>query len=120
MASPTRCIAWPQRSITRWSIVGERMTGPPAKTHYRLRSHPRSSHQQIARVLKELHPASMLDVGAAQGILGQLLQESGLTIDAIEPNSDWAQAAQPYYRRVINSTVEAAELGEKVYDCIVC
>ncbi len=43
-----------------------------------------------------------------------------MAIDAIEPNSQWAEAARPYYRRVYNSTVEAAELGEVMYDCIVC
>jgi 2-polyprenyl-3-methyl-5-hydroxy-6-metoxy-1,4-benzoquinol methylase len=88
--------------------------------HYRLRRDPKSSHQQIARLLKELRPAATLDVGAAQGILGQLLADSGLMIDAIEPNNEWAEAAKPYYRRVMNSTVEAAELGENTYDCIVC
>ena len=62
----------------------------------------------------------MLDVGAAQGILGQLLADSGITIDAIEPNTDWADAAKPYYRRVMNSTVEAADLPDNTYDCIVC
>jgi len=62
----------------------------------------------------------VLDVGAAQGILGQLLADSGITIDAIEPNTDWAEAAKPYYRRVMNSTVEAADLPDNTYDCIVC
>lgn len=62
----------------------------------------------------------MLDVGAAQGILGQLLQESAIIIDAIEPNSQWADQARPHYRQVINSTVEAADLGQAIYDCIVC
>ena len=88
--------------------------------HYRLRRDPKSSHQQIARLLKELRPQQVLDVGAAQGILGQLLADSGITIDAIEPNTDWAEAAKPYYRRVMNSTVEAADLPDNTYDCIVC
>lgn len=43
-----------------------------------------------------------------------------MTIDAIEPNSDWAEAAKPFYRRVMNSTVEAAQLEDNTYDCIVC
>ena len=59
-------------------------------------------------------------MGAAQGILGQLLADSGTTIDAIEPNSDWAEAAKPYYRRVMNSTVEDADLPNNTYDCVVC
>jgi 2-polyprenyl-3-methyl-5-hydroxy-6-metoxy-1,4-benzoquinol methylase len=91
-----------------------------AGEHYRLRRDPKSSHQQIARLLNDLRPASILDVGAAQGILGQLLAESCLTIDAIEPNSQWADAARPFYREVINSTVEAANLPDDTYDCIIC
>jgi 2-polyprenyl-3-methyl-5-hydroxy-6-metoxy-1,4-benzoquinol methylase len=99
-----------------------------AGEHYRLRRDPKSSHQQIARLLRELRPGQVLDVGAAQGILGQLLSAeskiedrgSKIEIDAIEPNPAWAEAAKPFYRRVMNSTVEAAELGENVYDCVVC
>src|SRR6476660_6489641 len=116
MASPTRCTAWPQRCISRCCIVGERMM---AGEHYRLRRDRKSSHQQIARLLKEIRPQQVLDVGAAQGILGQLLADSGMTIDAIEPNPTWADAAKPFYRNVINSTVESANLPDNTYDCIV-
>jgi len=99
-----------------------------AGEHYRLRRDPRSSHQQIARLLKELRPGQVLDVGAAQGIMGQLLSAESkvedrgwkIEIDAIEPNPAWAEAAKPYYRRVMNSTVEAAELGKNIYECVVC
>jgi 2-polyprenyl-3-methyl-5-hydroxy-6-metoxy-1,4-benzoquinol methylase len=91
-----------------------------AGEHYRLRRDPKSSHQQIARLLKEIRPQQVLDVGAAQGILGQLLADSGMTIDAIEPNPTWADAAKPFYRNVINSTVESANLPDNTYDCIVC
>src|SRR4051794_17003452 len=109
----------------RWSIVGERKM---AGEHYRLRRDPKSSHQQIARFLKELRPKQVLDVGAAQGILGRLVVEeskigdrgSKIDIDAIEPNSEWAEAARPFYRRVMNSTVETANLSDNTYDCIVC
>ena len=80
----------------------------------------------------------MLDVGAAQGILGQLLADDAsvgagsgrpgteggetppLQIDAIEPNAAWADAASPFYRQVMDSTVEAANLPDNTYDCIVC
>src|SRR5881394_1619050 len=110
----------------RWSIAGERMTGGQSNAHYRLRKDRKSSHQQIARLLKETRPGQTLDVGAAQGILGRLLAEDGrpqgspLQIDAIEPNPEWAEAARPFYRRVMNSTVEEADLGEGIYDCVVC
>lgn len=67
-------------------------------------------------------------MGAAQGILGRLLVEesriedrgSKIDIDAIEPNSEWAEAAKPFYRRVMNSTVETANLPDNTYDCVVC
>jgi 2-polyprenyl-3-methyl-5-hydroxy-6-metoxy-1,4-benzoquinol methylase len=99
-----------------------------AREHYRLRRDPKSSHQQIARLLREIRPNQVLDVGAAQGILGQLLAEeskiedlgSKIEIDAIEPNGEWADAARPYYRQIINSTVESANLPDNTYDCIVC
>jgi len=91
-----------------------------AGEHYRLRRDPKSSHRQNARLLKELRPATILDVGAAQGILGQLLADSGMTIDAIEPNHNWADAAKPYYGQVINATVESANLPDNTYDSIVC
>src|SRR5947207_4772938 len=96
------------------------MTGGQESTHYRLRKDRKSSHQQIARLLKERRPEQILDVGAAQGILGRLLEESKIEIDAIEPNREWAEAAKPFYRRVINSTVEEADLREGIYDCVVC
>src|SRR5215212_8731599 len=118
----------------RWCIAGERMTGGQSNAHYRLRKDRKSSHQQIARLLREKRPGLVLDVGAAQGILGRLMGEdlqfascdlrlgekSKIEIDAIEPNSQWAEEARPLYRRVMNSTVEQADLGEGVYDCVVC
>jgi SAM-dependent methyltransferase len=88
--------------------------------HYRLHHDPRSSHQQIARLLRDLRPRQTLDVGAAQGFLGQLLKDSSLPIDAIEPNPYWADHARPFYRTVFPSTVEDAHLPDKSYDCIVC
>lgn len=51
--------------------------------------------------------------------MGQLLQGSGLTIDAVEPNPHWAEHAKPYYRNVYPCTVEQANLAER-YDAVVC
>jgi len=61
-----------------------------------------------------------LDVGAAQGILGQLLQGSGLVIDGIEPNTEWAELAKPFYRQFFATTVEGAQLPDGTYDAVVC
>lgn len=88
--------------------------------HYRLHRDPKSSHQQIARIVRRLQREPILDVGAAQGILAQLIQGTALTIDAIEVNAEWAQAAQPFYRQVYNCSVEDAPLEAGAYGVIVC
>jgi 2-polyprenyl-3-methyl-5-hydroxy-6-metoxy-1,4-benzoquinol methylase len=66
--------------------------------------------------------APVLDVGCAQGMLGQAIAGSGIAIDGIEPNPDWAQMARPFYRNVWASTVESAPLGQQPerYRLIVC
>ena len=66
--------------------------------HYRLHHDPKSSHQQIATLLRRAKRGPILDVGAAQGFLGQLLVDSGLAVDAVEPNPYWADHARPWYR----------------------
>jgi len=88
--------------------------------HYRLHRDPRSSHQQIARLTRRLGASPVLDVGAAQGILAQLVAGSGLILDAVEPNPEWAARAQPFYRAVHVGTVEEAALTPRTYRTIVC
>jgi 2-polyprenyl-3-methyl-5-hydroxy-6-metoxy-1,4-benzoquinol methylase len=88
--------------------------------HYRLHRDPKSSHQQISQLLKHLKPALTLDVGAAQGFLGQLSQGTGLVIDAVEPEPRWAEAAKPFYRQVFASGIEEAHLADATYDAVVC
>jgi 2-polyprenyl-3-methyl-5-hydroxy-6-metoxy-1,4-benzoquinol methylase len=85
-----------------------------------MHSDPRSSHQQITRMVRELNRGPVLDVGAAHGIIGQLLQGSGLPVDAIEPNLAWAQAAERFYRSVYAATIEQADLPRAHYRVIVC
>jgi SAM-dependent methyltransferase len=88
--------------------------------HYRLHRDPKSSHQQIAQLLQRIGRSPVLDVGAAQGLLGQLTRTSGLTIDAVEPNPHWADHARPFYRHVFASTIEEAALPANTYRVIVC
>jgi 2-polyprenyl-3-methyl-5-hydroxy-6-metoxy-1,4-benzoquinol methylase len=88
--------------------------------HYRLHRDPRSSHQQIAKRLRELGRGPVLDVGAAQGMLGELLTGSGLVMDAVEPNPQWAEHCKPFYRKVITGSIEDAPLGLEKYGAIVC
>jgi 2-polyprenyl-3-methyl-5-hydroxy-6-metoxy-1,4-benzoquinol methylase len=88
--------------------------------HYRTKHDPLSSHQQIARTIKQLHRDPILDVGSAQGILGQNLNGSGLIVDAIEPDPQCADAAQPFYRSVHRTKVEIDSLAREHYRIIVC
>jgi 2-polyprenyl-3-methyl-5-hydroxy-6-metoxy-1,4-benzoquinol methylase len=88
--------------------------------HYRLHRDPRSSHQQIIAHVLRLRRQPILDVGAAQGILGRLAEGSGLAIDAVEPHPIWAEHARPFYRRVFNTTIEEAPLPDATYEVILC
>ncbi|MBA3944549.1 MAG: class I SAM-dependent methyltransferase [Herpetosiphonaceae bacterium] len=88
--------------------------------HYRLHHDPKSSHQQIVWLLNHLNHDPVLDVGAAQGFLGQLMQGTGRVIDAVEPNEYWAERARPYYRHVFASTIEQAHLASATYPVVVC
>jgi 2-polyprenyl-3-methyl-5-hydroxy-6-metoxy-1,4-benzoquinol methylase len=88
--------------------------------HYRLHRDPRSSHQQISQRVRELARGPVLDVGAAQGMLGQLLSDSGLAIDAVEPNPQWAEACKPFYRNVMIGTIEESNVPAEKYKTIVC
>jgi SAM-dependent methyltransferase len=88
--------------------------------HYRLHHDPKSSHQQIVSLVRRLGRSPILDVGAAQGFLGQLLSGSDLPIDAVEPNSYWAEQAQPFYRQVFGATIEDAHLPSGTYPVVVC
>lgn len=88
--------------------------------HYHLHRDPGSSHQQIVAHVLRLRRQPVLDVGAAQGILGRLLQGSGLTIDAVEMHPQWAADARPFYRRVFNDRIEDAPLPERTYPVVLC
>ena len=61
----------------------------------------------------------VLDVGAAQGMLGQALHGE-LAIDAVEPQPMWAAHARAFYRNVFATAIEAAPLPAHTYTAIVC
>lgn len=90
--------------------------------HYRLHRDPRSSHQQILRLVRGLACGPVLDVGAAQGMLGEQLQAGGyrLVIDGVEPHAAWAEQARPFYRRMFACGIEAADLPTAHYRLVVC
>ncbi|HEU5102437.1 MAG TPA: class I SAM-dependent methyltransferase [Roseiflexaceae bacterium] len=88
--------------------------------HYTLHSDGQSSHQQIARLVRRMRRTPVLDVGAAQGFLGQLLQQERIQIDAVEPHPIWAEHARAYYRTVYAASLEAAGLPAGRYAVVVC
>jgi len=88
--------------------------------HYHTKHDAQSSHHQILRIVREIYESPILDVGSAQGMLGQGLAGSGLTIDAIEPDSGWADVARPFYRTVHNCSIETASLAQSHYRIVVC
>jgi 2-polyprenyl-3-methyl-5-hydroxy-6-metoxy-1,4-benzoquinol methylase len=88
--------------------------------HYTLHRDGQSSHQQIARLVRRIGRAPVLDVGAAQGILGQVLQQDRIPIDAVEPHPVWAEHARAYYRTVYASSIEEAGLPAGRYPVVVC
>jgi 2-polyprenyl-3-methyl-5-hydroxy-6-metoxy-1,4-benzoquinol methylase len=53
-------------------------------------------------------------------MLGHLIADTGLTIDAIEANPQWADMARPHYRNVWASYVEDAPLEPGAYKLVVC
>jgi len=53
-------------------------------------------------------------------MLGEMLQGSGLVIDAVEPYAPWANACQPHYRHVVVGTIEQAPIPDQKYQTIVC
>lgn len=89
-------------------------------SHYRMHLGQRSSHQQINRLVRKLARGPVLDVGSAQGMIGQLLAGSGLEIDGVEPNATWADAARTFYSRMYGGTIEQADLPRSHYSVIVC
>ncbi len=85
---------------------------------YQLHAGPGSSHSILARLVLKAGRSPVLDVGAAEGYLGRLLQASGLVIDAVEPDRAYAEAAAPFYRRLYSVPVEDLDIVE-TYGAIV-
>jgi 2-polyprenyl-3-methyl-5-hydroxy-6-metoxy-1,4-benzoquinol methylase len=71
-------------------------------------------------LVRSLNRSPILDVGAAQGMLGQALQGRDLILDGVEMNAAWAEMARPFYRRVLASSIEDAQFSENTYRVVVC
>ena len=67
--------------------------------------------------------AKVLDIGAGNGLLGQLFKVSGKTvvIDGIEPNEYASKIAKEHYRKLFNGYLSSFidELKHEAYDYIV-
>jgi len=66
---------------------------------------------------------TVLDIGAGNGLLGQLFQASGKTIiiDGVEPSDYASQIAKKHYRKLFNGCLSSfvGELKNRSYDYIV-
>lgn len=107
----------------RASILPQPMPGAAdaqADWHYVQHNDPQSSHQQVLRLVRQYAAhGPVLDVGAAQGMLGRELG-SELLIDAVEPHPRWAEHARAFYRDVFATSIEAAPLPKGAYNIVVC
>jgi 2-polyprenyl-3-methyl-5-hydroxy-6-metoxy-1,4-benzoquinol methylase len=66
-----------------------------------------SSHSQIITRLSSFSPGTrVLDIGTATGTIGRMGQSLGLKFFGIEPNSEWAEKASPYYESIAIETLE--------------
>jgi hypothetical protein len=93
----------------------------PQISPYETKDEEFSSHQFIAEWIRYL-PSGLtgLDIGAATGIFGSLVKDSGLIIDGIEPVLSWAELAAPFYRHMFTESIETIAM-EKIsgYDFII-
>ena len=71
-----------------------------------------SAEDSLAKIARLIpHGSTVLDVGCAVGVLGQYLTEQqGCSVDGIEGNAEAAKIAQPFYRRIMVTDLESADL----------
>ncbi|MBI4588460.1 MAG: class I SAM-dependent methyltransferase [Candidatus Rokubacteria bacterium] len=78
------------------------MTGSP----YRLKADPYSSHSVILRFLPDGAGKRLLDVGAAEGYLAELLGRRGFEVTCLERDPGLAAVAAEKCRRVVTADLE--------------
>lgn len=91
------------------------------KNPYYEKPHSWSSHSLIRQwLLGFTSGAQVLDVGVGVGVIGKYCQEIGLSVTGIEPVSDWAESAKPYYQKMLASNLDRIPDQELAgYDVIV-
>jgi SAM-dependent methyltransferase len=100
----------------------DKINQPHNHTPYQQKPMIGSSHFLIRKFLTECPPGSkVLDVGTANGLLGQMFTGSTLLLYGIEPIETWARAAMPFYEDIfIGSLEEAPDQFLEAYDIVVC
>jgi len=87
---------------------------------YRFKSDPYSSHAVILDRLGAGHGRSLLDVGAADGFLSELLTRQGWRVTALERDPDQAERARGRCAEVVIADLEeAADALSGPFDAIV-
>ncbi|MDA8151235.1 MAG: glycosyltransferase [Acidithiobacillus sp.] len=85
-----------------------------------------NAEDSLAKIARRIpHDSTVLDVGCAVGVLGQYLTEQqNCSVDGIEGNVEAAKIARPFYRRIMVTDLESADLRQLLeearYDRIVC
>lgn len=82
------------------------MTGSP----YRLKADPYGSHAVILRHLPAGAGKKLLDVGAAEGYLAEILTRRGFEVTCLERDPGLAAAAAGKCRHVVVSDLERTSL----------
>lgn len=63
----------------------------------------------------------VLDIGTAAGTLARICRSHDFNMSGLEPNPEWARLAEPYYDRLICSTLDhAPDEFLAGYDVVVC
>lgn len=80
-----------------------------------------SSHTRIIERLSILPAGSrILDVGTASGMLARMCQNKSLDFYGVEPNTNWAEIAAPFYKTIwIQSIDSLDEKFSKGYQVVI-
>ena len=74
---------------------------------YVYKEEPYSSHSLIINwLVKQPADTRVLDVGSATGMLGNSCAGKGLVFHGIEPQTEWAVEASPFYEKILTAKIE--------------
>jgi SAM-dependent methyltransferase len=96
------------------------LPGPVPVSPYQFKADPYSSHSVILSLLGEGHGRTLLDVGAAQGFLSEMLSLRGYKVTALEGNPTLAEAAVGKCHKVVMANLnQRLPVFEAPFDVIV-